>query len=187
LKLTNDRAEIKPEPLSWDKFAAENGPPFVTWDAELGFYLHPLDIVTLANLNLAHRVPKVAPHASKLARVISNASGNSKASSVATTTTAASTTSSGASTLDLPGKLLKDLFTTINARSVHQDMRPTAYFSEHDRKRKTKEVAKRKDDKNENKNKNKKRALARHQTTALSTTTPTPSPSTDVIMSEVVD
>jgi len=60
-------------------------------------------------------------------------------------------------------------------------MCPTAYFCDHDCKRKTKEAVKRKD------NKNKKRALSHQQTMDLSTTTPTPSPSTDVVMSEVVN
>lgn len=53
LALTNDHAELKPENLSWDEFtkfwnahAAEHGPRFITWDAELRCYIHPLVLVT---------------------------------------------------------------------------------------------------------------------------------------------
>ena len=101
LKLPHISVELKPEPLSWAELtnfwnthAAEDGPRFVTWDAELGYYLHPLEIVTLADFNITCRpapkvvsdittVPKADADTYKLKRVISNVPGVSRVNSFA--------------------------------------------------------------------------------------------------------
>jgi hypothetical protein len=154
LELTHVSVQLKPEPLSWDEFtkiwnahAAENDPRFVTWDFELAIYVHPLIIVTLDDLNLTPRSPNVISDASTLKRVVSNVSVKYKASSATTTTTTTTTTSFSTSMLDLPGKLLEDLFSIKIACSVHRDMHQTAYFGERDRKRKARsEVVKHQED-----------------------------------------
>jgi len=123
LGLANNRAKIKPESLSWNKFtkfwnnhAAEDGPRFVTWDTKTGVYIYPLEIVTLVDFNLTHRapspkvisdltpIPKVDTDASKLKGVLLNVSSVSRTNSVAsttTTTTSATASESGISALDL--------------------------------------------------------------------------------------
>jgi len=123
LELTHVSVQLKPEPLSWDEFtkiwnahATENNPRFVTWDSELGLYINPLIIVSLDDLNLTPRSPKVLSDASTLTRVISNVSAKSNVSSATTTTT--TDTSCSTSTLNLPAKLLEDLFAI--ARSIRK-------------------------------------------------------------------
>jgi hypothetical protein len=151
LELTHVSVQLKPEPLSWDEFtkiwnahAAENDPRFVTWDFELGIYIHPLVIVTLDDLNLTSRSQKVISDASTLKRVVSNVSAKSKASSATTITT--TTTSSCTSMLNLPAQLLEGLFSIPIGRSICQKMRRAAYSTKRNRKCNAKEVVKHQED-----------------------------------------
>ena len=88
----------------------------MVWGPEEGFYLRPLILVTLADLNLTRRAPKVVAkspkavaNAGKLKHTLPNVHRMSKAVATTTTTTTTTTASSKNSSLDLLASLMKDL------------------------------------------------------------------------------
>jgi hypothetical protein len=166
--------EIQVAPFGYDKFielwnahAGEHGPRFTVWDVDLGVYLQPANLVTLADFNLTRRAPKAVPavvttptissnvvsphkavvHVPKHQKVGPSIYGMAKSSSIATTTTTTTTTtntttaSTSQGSLALPAGLYDDLCVTTIARAVRQDKHRDAMVGERKRKQKAREAA----------------------------------------------
>ena len=190
-QLEKSTIKLQPELLAWDKFtkfwnthALEDGPCFITWDAELGLYLLPRKVVSLTDLNLSRHIPKISSDLTKVlsnnihtSRVLSHLSHLSVAPSVAATTP--TNASAPASLISLlPADLQLGLATTGLARYVRIETSKMEYFKQRDQERKAKDAAK------WNEKKTKKKLFWKGQAATQSSI---PSSTEDVIMTGPVN
>jgi len=190
-RLEKTTIELKPEPLAWDKFtkfwnahALEDGPRFVTWNSELGLYLFPNKVVSLADFNISRRIPKITSDVTKVpsndtraSRVPSHVATPSLTSSIASS--APANAPAPASLVDLLSpELQADLATTGLTRYVRMEKSKQEYFKQRDQERKAKDAAKR------NEKKTKKKMFWRGNATSRA---PNTSFNEDVVMTGPVN
>jgi hypothetical protein len=205
LKLEKKTEELKPEPLAWDRFTrfwnahAGDGPRFVTWNSGDGFYSYPTTkLVTLADLNLTRRIPKIVLDVTKVPKDDTTTSAPSRnvsttskvvhphkvatPSSTTTTTSSTATASGPASLADLlPAELTGGLVTTGLARYIRQETQKLEYFKQRDQERKAKAAATR------NERKKKKKLVWKGKAAVRGSTSGTHPSNEDVTMADAVD